>query len=173
MTQQRIESFLPRNGLFCFLAQLIARILPSVPLIPKPPGTKTPLWEWRKDQHTRSLWRILFLHWNNWKINNCFFMWLGYADFPHGLIKVIDPETAMLQSLLLYQPHNIFRRDRKFFRTLQTIYADSTSVCWLLKQHGAVGVMALYCHHVAYETLSPQCGKLHIFSITGSCWWFS
>lgn len=42
--------------------------------------------------------------------------------FPHGLIKVIDPETAMLQSLLLYQPHNIFRRDHKFYRTLQTIY---------------------------------------------------
>lgn len=38
----------PRKGLFCFLAQLIASILPSVPLVPKPPGTNTPLLEEKK-----------------------------------------------------------------------------------------------------------------------------
>lgn len=40
----KLFSLLPRNGFFCFLAQLIASILPSVPLTPKPPGTNTPLW---------------------------------------------------------------------------------------------------------------------------------
>lgn len=33
----------PRNGFFWFLAQLMAWIFPSVPLTPKPPGTRMPL----------------------------------------------------------------------------------------------------------------------------------
>lgn len=39
----REKKLLPRNGLLCFLAQLIASIFPSVPRTPNPPGTKTPL----------------------------------------------------------------------------------------------------------------------------------
>lgn len=35
--------FSPRKGFFCFLAQEMAWIFPSVPRTPKPPGTKTPL----------------------------------------------------------------------------------------------------------------------------------
>lgn len=50
MRQRSFESPLPKNGLFCFLAQLIASILPSVPLTPKPPGTNTPLWGGRKER---------------------------------------------------------------------------------------------------------------------------
>lgn len=34
---------LPRKGFFFVLAQEIAWSLPSVPLIPKPPGTRMPL----------------------------------------------------------------------------------------------------------------------------------
>lgn len=39
---------LPRYGLFCFLAQLMASIFPSVPRTPNPPGTNTPLWKKQK-----------------------------------------------------------------------------------------------------------------------------
>ncbi len=46
---KKVLNLSPRNGLFCFLAQLIASILPSVPLTPKPPGTNTPLWAGRKE----------------------------------------------------------------------------------------------------------------------------
>lgn len=34
---------LPRNGFFCFLAQEMAWIFPSVPRTPNPPGTRMPL----------------------------------------------------------------------------------------------------------------------------------
>lgn len=37
------EHFSPKKGFFCFLAQEIAWILPSVPRTPNPPGTSTPL----------------------------------------------------------------------------------------------------------------------------------
>lgn len=37
--------FSPKKGFFCFLAQEIAWILPSVPRTPNPPGTRTPLHE--------------------------------------------------------------------------------------------------------------------------------
>lgn len=37
------ETLVPRKGFFCFLAQLMAWIFPSVPLTPKPPGTRMPL----------------------------------------------------------------------------------------------------------------------------------
>lgn len=43
--QYKPLSFLPKKGFFCVRAQLIARIFPSMPRIPKPPGTKTPLEE--------------------------------------------------------------------------------------------------------------------------------
>lgn len=62
MRQKSYKSFLPRNGLFCFLAQLIASILPSVPLTPKPPGTNTPLWAERKQHQTQK--RSLGYHYN-------------------------------------------------------------------------------------------------------------
>lgn len=47
----RLTFVLPRYGLFCFLAQLMASIFPSVPLRPNPPGTNTPLWEEGKRSH--------------------------------------------------------------------------------------------------------------------------
>lgn len=34
---------MPKNGIFCSRAHLIARIIPSVPRCPKPPGTRIPL----------------------------------------------------------------------------------------------------------------------------------
>lgn len=34
---------MPKNGTFCSRAHLIARIIPSVPRYPKPPGTRIPL----------------------------------------------------------------------------------------------------------------------------------
>jgi hypothetical protein len=34
---------IPKNGIFCSLAYLIARSMPSVPRMPKPPGTRIPL----------------------------------------------------------------------------------------------------------------------------------
>lgn len=37
------KSTLPKYGTFFVLAQLAARIFPSVPRIPKPPGTSIPL----------------------------------------------------------------------------------------------------------------------------------
>lgn len=43
--------FLPRKGFFCFRAQEIAWIFPSVPRTPNPPGTSTPLFKRR--EHSR------------------------------------------------------------------------------------------------------------------------
>ena len=47
------RSLIPKKGFFCFLAQLMAWILPSVPRTPKPPGTNTPLPS--KHRHTTLL----------------------------------------------------------------------------------------------------------------------
>ena len=33
---------MPRKGILCFLEKLIAAILPSVPLLPNPPGIRIP-----------------------------------------------------------------------------------------------------------------------------------
>lgn len=49
-TTFNVQMLLPKKGLFCFRAQLIASIFPSVPLIPKPPGTNTPLWGKKEQQ---------------------------------------------------------------------------------------------------------------------------
>ena len=39
----QIQYTIPRNGTLLVLAQLTARILPSVPRTPNPPGTRIPL----------------------------------------------------------------------------------------------------------------------------------
>lgn len=43
MYVKKIKLTLPKYGTFFVLAQLAARIFPSVPRIPKPPGTSIPL----------------------------------------------------------------------------------------------------------------------------------
>lgn len=45
--------FLPRKGFFCFRAQEMACIFPSVPRTPNPPGTSTPLF--KRAHHRRPL----------------------------------------------------------------------------------------------------------------------
>lgn len=47
------KCFSPKKGFFCFLAQEIAWILPSVPRTPNPPGTRTPLHESEEILFTR------------------------------------------------------------------------------------------------------------------------
>lgn len=52
------QTLSPRKGFLCFLAQPMAWIFPSVPLTPKPPGTRTPLRREAGKRHVseRPLW---------------------------------------------------------------------------------------------------------------------
>lgn len=66
--ETQFSHLLPRNGLFCFLAQLIASIFPSVPRTPNPPGTNTPLYggrteSWSQFISSNTMICVFFFFW--------------------------------------------------------------------------------------------------------------